>query len=380
MTYKVLIIDDDPDLREVIQDALEEGGYQLFFASDGEAGLHSIRTHQPDLAIVDIMMPKVDGFGVLQAIREDPRLQFTKAIILSAKAMTEAQLEGYQLGALDYIVKSAFRGDVLREKVTRLLQMRFAEEIAMHQQGTVSFLRQGVDNLNGMLLQTSETMSEMAGEIEESGNAGNSALNLITEAAKGLDRLVHEVELLTILSTETLELGTVDLKQLLLKLVPEVQVRIDGLGEEVSFDALGKPGREFVVQIPEAGPTTFFISGEAALLSYAIMSVLDNAVMYTEAGGLVKLQLKRETNQVVISVVDNGPGVFPELIPHLFQPIDLRVGFQGGPQGLRMGLPMASLITRLCGGIITHERQEGQTIFQFAFPILEKSDVLVAAQ
>jgi diguanylate cyclase (GGDEF)-like protein len=100
----VLVVDDDPDKRNLLTVALEMAGYQVRTANDGEAGLSSIESYQPDLIITDVMMPKMDGYELARRVRGNPQTRFIPIIIQTA-ARNDAQdlRRGAEVGALGYI-------------------------------------------------------------------------------------------------------------------------------------------------------------------------------------------------------------------------------------------------------------------------------------
>jgi PAS domain S-box-containing protein len=102
---RVLLADDNADLRDYVGRLLHNRGYAVETVADGGAALHAIRAQRPDLLLTDVMMPELDGFGLLAAIRADPHLADIPVIMLSAKAGEEAQVEGLQAGADDYLAK-----------------------------------------------------------------------------------------------------------------------------------------------------------------------------------------------------------------------------------------------------------------------------------
>ena len=102
MENKVIIIDDEKAIVDIIKYNLEKEGYQVIVAYDGEEGLEQIRKHSPDMAILDVMMPKKDGFQVLKELRPDYDLP---VIMLTAKEEEVDKVLGLELGADDYITK-----------------------------------------------------------------------------------------------------------------------------------------------------------------------------------------------------------------------------------------------------------------------------------
>lgn len=101
---KILLIDDEPDILEFLKYNLEQEGYQVITGTDGQQALEKI-SENPDLIVLDIMMPKLDGFEVLERIRADKRYRDIPVIFLTAKAGEVHEIKGLELGASDYIQK-----------------------------------------------------------------------------------------------------------------------------------------------------------------------------------------------------------------------------------------------------------------------------------
>ena len=117
----VLVADDNADMRQYVVRLLG-AHYRTEVVSDGEAALAAVREQIPDLILTDVMMPRLDGFGLLQAIRSDPRTSGVPVIMLSARAGEQSWIEGIQEGADDYLVKP-FSGRELLARVSAHLQM-----------------------------------------------------------------------------------------------------------------------------------------------------------------------------------------------------------------------------------------------------------------
>jgi DNA-binding NarL/FixJ family response regulator len=116
----VLVIEDEPEMRRNIHRLLELEGFRTFAAANGREGLSLIRQHRPALVLCDVMMPGLDGHGVLSAIREDPTLRATPFIFLTARGEKSDQREGMNLGADDYLAKPVANDDLLAAVRARL--------------------------------------------------------------------------------------------------------------------------------------------------------------------------------------------------------------------------------------------------------------------
>lgn len=104
-TGRVLLADDNADMREYVRGLLAQAGFAVETVADGEAALRAARARPPDVVLSDVMMPGLDGFGLLRELRGDLHLQTTPVILLSARAGEEARVEGADAGADDYLVK-----------------------------------------------------------------------------------------------------------------------------------------------------------------------------------------------------------------------------------------------------------------------------------
>ena len=113
---KILIVEDDPDIRELLRFNLEKAGYTLFLAEDGEKALTLARKHSPDIILLDLMLPGVDGLEVCRTLKKDPELQRIPIIMVTAKGEEMDRVVGLELGADDYVVKPFS----LREVVLRI--------------------------------------------------------------------------------------------------------------------------------------------------------------------------------------------------------------------------------------------------------------------
>ena len=116
----VLLIEDQAFMRESIATILEMEGYALLTADDGAAGLVLAREEKPDLILCDVMMPELDGYGVLQGLREDATVAGTPFIFLTAKGEKRDQRAGMNLGADDYLIKPVSATDLLSAVAARL--------------------------------------------------------------------------------------------------------------------------------------------------------------------------------------------------------------------------------------------------------------------
>ena len=117
---KILIVDDEPNIVMTLEYTFKKSNYEVFIARDGQEALDILKTNFPDIIILDIMMPMVDGFATLEQIRKDANLHHTKVMFLSAKNKESDIEKGLALGADAYLTKPFSLKKVV-EKVTDLL-------------------------------------------------------------------------------------------------------------------------------------------------------------------------------------------------------------------------------------------------------------------
>ena len=121
MADRILVVDDDADVRSVVEITLELAGYEVTSAEDGAAGIAAVEGSVPDLIVLDVMMPNVDGFEVVRRLREDARYSHIPIVMLTAKAQLDDKVSGLADGADDYVTKP-FDADELVARVSSALR------------------------------------------------------------------------------------------------------------------------------------------------------------------------------------------------------------------------------------------------------------------
>jgi CheY-like chemotaxis protein len=121
MAYKILVVDDEPTIVRLMEFILARQGHEMIVAVNGEEALEKIRAQQPDLVLLDIMMPRIDGYEVAQRLRADPATTALPIIMLSAKAQEEDIRRGVEVGVDEYVTKP-FSPDHLVHVVSEYLK------------------------------------------------------------------------------------------------------------------------------------------------------------------------------------------------------------------------------------------------------------------
>lgn len=122
MAKKILIIEDDRFLRELISRKLSDDGFDAVGAADGEEGIKKVKEEKPDLILLDLILPSIDGFEVLSRIKKDESVKSIPVIILSNLGQKEEVEKGLKMGAVDYLIKAHFTPGEIVEKVKNNLK------------------------------------------------------------------------------------------------------------------------------------------------------------------------------------------------------------------------------------------------------------------
>jgi CheY-like chemotaxis protein len=118
---KILLVEDNNDLRNIYEMRLQAEGYTVVSAADGEEGLATVKANKPDLIIADIMMPKINGFELLDILKNTEGLKDVKVIMLTALGQPEDEQRATKLGAEKYLVKSQFTLEDIVKTVHELM-------------------------------------------------------------------------------------------------------------------------------------------------------------------------------------------------------------------------------------------------------------------
>jgi two-component system, OmpR family, alkaline phosphatase synthesis response regulator PhoP len=122
MPHCILAVDDERDVTELLRYHLRQAGYEVLTASSGREAIETIRCRRPELVLLDLMLPDIDGFGVCEILHRNAATATIPIMILSAWATTDARQLGLELGALDYVTKPFSPSDLVN-RINRLFRM-----------------------------------------------------------------------------------------------------------------------------------------------------------------------------------------------------------------------------------------------------------------
>jgi two-component system sensor histidine kinase/response regulator len=349
---KILVIDDDELVCEMIASSLQLEGFETVRASDGSLGVVAARTHLPDLIVCDILMPNLDGFGTLKALRGDPSTAMIPFIFLTGQSAKSDMRQGMELGADDFLTKPILIGELVAAIRTRL------QKQAMVQQDTERKLDELRANLSISLPHEIRTpLSGIIGFAEVLRDDVKSlSSDEITEMAKiilkSAARLGHMVEnFLTFAQLEMLA-ATSEPKAFVGR---EATVMFDLHVE----DAAEKKSKEY----ERTGDLALTLGGVEAAISTQngkriIEELIDNAFKFSAKGQPVAVATQAADRYWMLTVKDSGVGMAAKDIAQVgaYRQFGRKAREQ---QGSGLGLAIAKKLSELYGGTLEIQSEPG---------------------
>ena len=363
---RVLVADDNADLRAFVRSVLEPR-FEVELAADGVQALALLRLQRPDLLLSDVMMPNLDGIGLIRAVRADADLCTLPVILLSARAGTEASVEGLAAGADDYLIKP-FSPDELRTRVATHITL------SRQREGMAEELRHSNTQLKKALQETasarakSEFLGILSHELRTPLNSiAISAQALAAEAANPeQDGLIHIIKaageelnhkLGQMLSYAALRDGHQDSQPVRFALRATLRELLAGIAAAAAAKNLELRQR-LAVGLPDGWV------GDAARLRQVLACLLDNAVKFTAHGRITltarALVKSGGGSELEFSIGDTGIGIAEEHRHRLFQPfsqVDTSNTRRYGGTG--MSLALSALLVQAMGGRISLDSVPG---------------------
>ena len=376
---KVLLVDDTPANLDVLRKTLESEGFNISVVTSGELALQIAPKFKPDLILLDVMMPGMDGYATCTKLKEDASTRDIPVIFITAKTEVEDIVKGFSVGGVDYVTKP-FRQEVVRARVNTHIQLRKlnkAREDLIFELG----------EKNKILSELNETKNKFL------GIAAHDLRNPLSSIRGFSDILLHDKknlkpdeydEFMTIISessnhmlslvNDLLDYSVIESGKL------EVNLKIDSLVKLLERRIkLNEPTFEAKkIKIEKAFSDVPDFMFDANRIAQVIDNLFTNAAKFSPAGSTVTVALVQAGEYAKVSVKDEGPGISESDREKLFSDFQkLSAKPTGGEKSTGLGLAIVKKMVDAHGGIIGVEDHSGPgAIFSFSLPLDVSTTVL----
>lgn len=375
---RVLVADDNAEMRAFIRRLLSDR-YDVEVVANGREALDAARRARPDLLVTDVVMPHLDGFALLKAIRADPALRTLPAIVLTERGEVDSRVEGLEAGADEYLVKP-FSPRELMARVRSSLELARMREEVERATGREEALREANRRKDDFL---SMLAHELRNPLAPLGYGvhllGLPAISpeLLTRTREMLERQVRHMarivdDLLDVSRITSGKLSILrerlDLTRLVRQAVEDRRGTLESEGLTIDADLPSQP---------------VWVAGDATRLTQSVDNLLDNARKFSAAGGRVSVRMSRDVaaGQATVVISDDGIGIEPSLLPHIFdvfaqaeQSLDRTRG------GLGLGLAVTKGLIELHGGTVSAASAGKGRGAEFTIRLPAESEPAVIAQ
>lgn len=355
----ILVIEDEDTQRLLTRDCLEEAGYRVEDAANGENAVSRIQTLQPDLILLDVMLPGIDGFEVCRQIRADRQIGHTPVVLIAGRDNTNDVKRGFSAGATDFFAKPV-RWNLLPTRIEFVLrtsrlerELRLAKEAAEKANTAKSTLLSTMGHelrtpLNAIIGFSELIKQELYGPVgapqyEEFVDDIHAAGSLLLTGIN---------DVLDIVNTEAGEDDTND-----------QVIGLASLIERVAATAKPKATAEDIRIVSQILPGSVQVKCDPHRLQQAISNLVSNAVKFSPAGNTVRISATiSEDSGLTLTVADDGIGIRPQDIERIMEPFEQADnGLSRRYDGMGLGLSLSQTIVRLHGGdlSLTSEYEKG---------------------
>lgn len=360
----VLIVDDDPNNIKLICDTLKEENYEFAFATNGTQALEFVSGGIPDLILMDIKMPGMDGFEVCKRLKASPETKDIPIIFLTILDEPKNIVGGLALGAVDYVTRP-FHGPELISRVRTHLELKKSRDTIMEQNKELKDLNATKDkffriiahdmkNPFGILLQDSEFVVHKYDELKD--EIKRSAVERIKKSSHRVYELLENLLKWATLQTEGIKLRK---KEMNLHKIAESNISL--------YDC--NSSKKKITIKNDTGLNSWAYADED-MIDFVFRNLICNAIKFTKDGGEVRVLSQDNENFIEVSVSDTGVGIAGENIKKLFK-IDggYTTPDTEGEKGTGLGLILCKEFVELNGGKIwiESELEKGST-FKFTLP------------
>jgi two-component system sensor histidine kinase/response regulator len=345
----VLIVDDNPNNLKIVALTLRELNYKIVIATNGKSAIDLVKRTNPNLVLLDIMMPEMDGFETCRIIKSDEKNKNLPIIFLTAVNQKSKIVKGFDLGSVDYITKP-FNKEELVSRIKTHLELKFTRDKL---QATTDHLSDLNEIKNRMFSVIGHDLRSPLGNIKMT-------LDLLS---KGLfeyksPEYVETIQILMQASEEVSDLlenllGWAKAQSENLKLYPE-KIIFNELIESIYFlfkTKLNNKKINFNIKIPN----NLELHVDLYMLKIILRNLISNAIKFTKEGGQITIKTQAHDNNIKISIIDTGIGISEENLVKLFNDKEYYSTYgTNGESGSGLGLKVVNhFINKMNGKLHT---------------------------
>jgi two-component system sensor histidine kinase/response regulator len=370
---KILVVDDNPKNRAICEEIFQDD-YDLVNAEDGLTALRLVRELQPDVVLLDVMMPGLNGYEVCQRMKTDPATRHIPVIIVSAKGQTNEIIEGFDRRADDYIVKP-FVNSELRARVTAALRLKQAQDELQQANRKLQEHTRKLEEANERLKELDRIKAGFTAMLVHDLRSPLSVVQVTLQMLES-DELVARSEYQTLIRESLASCNELfDLTSDLMEIFRSESTTMVLSKSRISLQALvEEPFRQATVlakkkeitlelSIPEPLPD---LCVDAYKMQRALTNLLSNAVKFTPRAGTISLNVYSRsataddpTPVVLIEVADSGDGIPAHDLPYIFDPY-YQANTKNSTIGSGLGLAIVKRVVAAHGGEVSVKSRLGQ--------------------
>jgi len=347
---KILIIDDEEVVLDSCKVVLEPAGFKIATASNGVAGLGMVREFDPDLIFVDLKMPGISGFEVLERLfAMDPN---RVAIVITGYATVSSAVDAMKRGAYDFLPKP-FTPDELRLITKRGLEKHRLVQEAIALRREKEMLRENFaailsHELKSPLSALQQHLFGLVADLED---------KLSEEQKARMERMKGRLEDLLKLIHNWLRVFSVDVNKIKEQFQPVAVPSVITKAVENVLPHATRKNIEIVSTVADSLP---MVSGDAVSLAEVVGNILNNAIKYSKPQTTVRLAAEAVPGEVVIAITDAGVGIAKEDLPFIFGDFYRGKGAAQMESGCGLGLAISRRIVEAHGGSVSVESEPGK--------------------
>ena len=357
----ILVVDDTPAYLEALRAMLGEQGYRVRPVTNGRLALGAVEQEAPDLILLDINMPEMDGYETCARLKADARFADIPVIFLSSLAETDDKVRAFGTGGVDYVTKPFESAEVVARVATHLRLRRLQAQLAA-QYEDLKQLESLKDSLTHMIVHDLRSplqgvmialqMVEM--DADKLDAASGRSLKQGLRSTRSLIQMIS-----ALLDVNKMESGEMPLKKAegdLSATITEALETLSGLTAD----------RNLKVEPADGLVTATFDKG---ILARVVANLIANALKFTPDEGTITVRVGRRGGRACVEVVDNGPGIPPEYRTRIFEKFGQVESGQKKKLSTGLGLAFCKLAVTAHGGEIGVDSEDGKgSTFWFTIP------------